>query len=86
MIAGKTAHLREQMARKCRQKNKDDGEMKTEGKDKPMRNVQRALAALMLSLFLLGGLAALAPTAARADGDKPTIGKPIIHKDPPHGG
>jgi hypothetical protein len=57
----------------------------TPGKDKPMRTVQRATLALMLSLFLLGGLSALAPRAAHADGDKPIVGKPIIHKDPPHG-
>ncbi len=49
-----------------------------------MRTFQRVFTALLLSLFLLGGLSAFAPTAAHAD--KPIVGKPIIHKDPPHGG
>lgn len=50
----------------------------------PMHTVQRTILALMLSLFLLSGLWVFAPTAAHAD--KPIVGKPIIHKDRPHGG
>jgi hypothetical protein len=53
------------------------------GKDMPMRMVQRVFTALLLSLFLLGGISIFAPTAAHAD--KPIVGKPIIHKDHHHG-
>ena len=49
-----------------------------------MRTVQSTISALMLSLFLLGGLSAFAPLMAHAGKLPIKIGKPVIVPDPKH--